>query len=184
MNKTFIQDIDKDKMNTILSQVDEDSKYFTSITDSVMRGYTNDLDVLMGQIKADISNLSIDQIETYVLELSNMLYFIGEKLEFVGIKEDISKAAYKEVYNKAYLENDIEVIASDSGKKTKPTKDANIAVAEEKSKYESVINSIYDRVYKLIKFKVDAGYELLSSLKKVLSRRMQEIDVGRFQPRD
>ena len=37
-----------------------------------------------------------------------------------------------------------------------------------------------ERVYKIIKFKIDAGYELLSSLKKVLSRRMQEIDTERM----
>jgi hypothetical protein len=126
------------------------------------------------------SNIEIDVIEQYILLLSNTLYFIGEKLEVVGIKSDVSKAARQEIYNRAYLENDIEKF-DENGKRSKPTKDANIAVAEEKSKYESVVNNIYERTYKVIKFKIDAGYEMLSSLKKIINRRMQEIDLSMYK---
>ena len=94
----------------------------------------------------------------------------------VGIKADVSKAARQEVYNSAYLNNQ----SMDPDKKSKTTVAENVAVAEEESKYQTVIQSIYERVYKIIKFKIDAGYELLSSLKKVLSRRMQEIDTERM----
>ena len=70
---------------------------------------------------------------------------------------------------------------NDQGKKVKPTKDANVAYAEESSKYEGIIYTIYDRVYKIMKFKIEAASELLGSLKKVFNRRIQEVDMERFQ---
>lgn len=51
---------------------------------------------------------------------------------------------------------------------------------------EEITRIIYDRSYKIVKAKLEAAYELLSSIKKVISRRMNEsslanIDEGRFK---
>lgn len=183
MSKTYLDDIDTDQVSSLLKNTDDNSEYFTSVTNEVIKSYSQDLDHIMNSIRNIIqnsSNVEIDVIEQYILLLSNTLYFIGEKLEVVGIKSDVSKAARQEIYNRAYLENDIEKF-DENGKRSKPTKDANIAVAEEKSKYESVVNNIYERTYKVIKFKIDAGYEMLSSLKKIINRRMQEIDLSMYK---
>jgi hypothetical protein len=183
MSKTYLDDIDTDQVSSLLKSTDNNSEYFTSVTNEVINSYSQDLDHIMNSIRNIIqnsSNIEIDVIEQYILLLSNTLYFIGEKLEVVGIKSDVSKAARQEIYNRAYLENDIEKF-DENGKRSKPTKDANIAVAEEKSKYESVVNNIYERTYKVIKFKIDAGYEMLSSLKKIINRRMQEIDLSMYK---
>jgi hypothetical protein len=183
MSKTYLDDIDTDQVSSLLKSTDNNSEYFTSVTNEVINSYSQDLDHIMNSIRDIIqnsSNIEIDVIEQYILLLSNTLYFIGEKLEVVGIKSDVSKAARQEIYNRAYLENDIEKF-DENGKRSKPTKDANIAVAEEKSKYESVVNNIYERTYKVIKFKIDAGYEMLSSLKKIINRRMQEIDLSMYK---
>lgn len=183
MSKTYLDNIDTDQVTSLLKNTDSNSEYFTSVTNEVINSYSQDLDHIMNSIRNIIqnsSNIEIDVVEQYILLLSNTLYFIGEKLEVVGIKSDVSKAARQEIYNRAYLENDIEKF-DENGKRSKPTKDANIAVAEEKSKYESVVNNIYERTYKVIKFKIDAGYEMLSSLKKIINRRMQEIDLSMYK---
>lgn len=182
---TFLNNIDTLQVDTLLKQTDLNTEYFTNITDKVIQSYSAELDYFMEETYKLINqgNLETDTIEEAMLRLSNMLYFMGEKLELVGIKEDVAKAARQEVYNNAYLENDIEV-ETDSGKKVKPTKDANQAVAEEKSKYENVIHNIYERTYKVIKFKIDAGYELLSSLKKIINRRVQEMSLSMYNPKN
>lgn len=182
---TFLTDIDTDKVNQLLDQTDANTEYFTSITDKVIASYTGELDSFMTETYTLINGekgLETNVIEEAMLRLSNMLYFMGERLELVGIKEDVAKAARQEVYNNAYLENDKE-IETDGGKKVKPTKDANQAVAEEKSKYENVIHNIYERTYKVIKFKIEAAYELLSSLKKIINRRIQEIGLSNYNPK-
>lgn len=180
--KTFLDNIDVIKVNSLLEETDKNSDYFTTITNKVVQGYSYELDDLVTSIRNIINdkNLPVDVVEDLMLRLSSLLYFMGTKLESVGIKEDISKAMKQEVYNKSYLNNDIEYI-NDQGKKVKPTKDANVAYAEESSKYESIIYTIYDRVYKIMKFKIEAASELLGSLKKVFNRRIQEVDMERFQ---
>lgn len=47
-------------------------------------------------------------------------------------------------------------------------------MSENASRYETVVNSIYSRVYRQIKFKIDGAYEMLASLRKIVSKRMQE----------
>ena len=83
------------------------------------------------------------------------------------------------VYTLFYLDNQVK----DTDKKNKTTIAENQAVAEEASKYESAVNSIYDRSYKIIKFKIDAGYEFVNTLRKVISRRMQETELSMYSRR-
>lgn len=174
MGKTFLDEShEREWVGDIMSETDKNVGYFTQISDSLVEAYTQDLDNLMRCIKAD----TVDQepsdaiLEKYVLELSNMLYFIGQRLENVGVKEDLSKLAAKEVYNNSYMDN-----LSRDGKK--PTVAELTTMAENDSKYETVINSIYSRAYRQIKYKSDAAYEMLSSLRKIISKRMQEYQLS------
>ena len=105
------------------------------------------------------------------MELSNALYFVGSRIESVGIKEDLTKIAAKETYNQAYLDG----LATD-GKK--PTVAELSATAVDKAKFDTVLNSLYNRVYRQLKFKVDAAYEMLSTIRKVISKRMQEAQLN------
>ena len=56
--------------------------------------------------------------------------------------------------------------------KKKPTVAENQAVADAASIYESCVNSIYERAYKVVKFKIDAAQTMISTLSKMLSRRI------------
>ena len=162
---------DKMKIEEVVEESEENSVYYTSISDTLVSSYSSDLDDLMNKIKANCvdQDPSDKLLESYTMELSNALYFVGQKLETVGIKDDLTKMAAKEVYNDAYLKY-LDVGAG--GKK--PTVAELTALSEDDAKYQTVINSIYSRVYRQLKYKVDAAYEMLSSIRKIISKRMQE----------
>ena len=102
-----------------------------------------------------------------------MLYFVGQKLEIVGIRDDLSSLMAKEVYNNSYINNSLN---TDNNKKA-TVAELNVK-AEEASRYQTVLNKIYSRTYKQLKCKIDAAYEMLASLRKVLSKRMLELQLN------
>lgn len=172
MSETLITDVDISEMNEVFNVTEENSRYYTDIADKLLSYYTADFDSLMTDLKVDIiDNDPTDMLlEKYLLELNNLLYFLGSKLENVGIKDDLSKLAAKEVFNDAYLSSR----EKDSERKNKTTVAELTAIAEDASKYQTVLNSIYSRVYKQIKFKMDAGYDMVNSIRKIITKRMQD----------
>lgn len=182
MNITFLDNVDTDKVTDLLDRTAQNVEYFNDVTKQVTEEYTKNLDKLMQEfykMQKDLDSVSTDKLESIYLELTNLLYFMGTKLEQLGMHSDMSKAMKQEIYNKAYLDNQIK----DREKKNKTTIAENQAVAEEASKYESAVNSIYERSYKIIKFKIDAGYEFVNTLRKVISRRMQETELSMYSRR-
>ena len=102
MEKTFIEnEQSKVEITNVFEKTDEASSLFTNISDEVVKAYTSDLDKLLVKIKEKaVENTPSDNIlEKLVMELSNILYFMGTRLESVGIKDDITKLSAKEVYN-------------------------------------------------------------------------------------
>ena len=170
-NETFLYGIDTEKVTSLMEDTQNNVKYFTDVYYVTSKKFTKDLDIIMEKLQKIIlspENITTNDLEKYYLELVNLLYFLGERYEELSVYDDMSKSAQKEVYNKTYLANSIEV------DKKKPTVAENQAVAEQKSQYETVVNSIYNHAAKVVKYKIDAAYEMVSALKKIVSRRMQE----------
>lgn len=182
MSDTFLTNVDTESMNEVFTSTEDNVQYFTNISDNLVKSYTSDMDSLMSDLYEDcIKNDASDMIlEKYLLELNNMLYFLGSKLETIGIKEDLSKLASKESYNNAYLRNRLK----DAEQRNKTTVAELTALAEDASKYETVLNSLYSRVYKQLKFKMDAGYDMVNSLRKIITKRMQDQSLAMYQPRN
>ena len=177
--ETFLNNVDVNKVQELLSDTDDNVEYFNSVATQTANRYTEHLDKLMQNLYKLVMNLKdcpTDKLEKYYLELTNLIYFMGDKLEQLSIHGDMSKAAEKEIYNKAYLANQVK----DSDRKNKTTVAENQAVAEEESKYEAVISSIYDHAYKIVKFKIDAAKDMVNTLRKTISRRMQEEQLSSF----
>lgn len=168
-NAFLLDDVDKDKITDLLKQNDENTKYFNEVVDSIVNSYCKGLDDLMNRIQTSISDSSYpitdEELESACLKLPNMLYFVGEAAEAVGVKNDIAKAVKLEAYNKAHLDA--------SG--TVADKDAKASTA---SQYEQIIENMYNRASKKIRQRCDAGYEMLSAVKKVINRRMQAYDLA------
>lgn len=177
---TFLNDIDVDKVNELMEETQSNVRYFEDITNKVVNSYCSGLDNLMEDIYNDI--ISKDQpplntLEKYFLQLSNSLYYMGDKLERLGIYDAMSKNAYKEVYNKSYL-NQTDV----GDTKKKPTVAELTAQAENDAQYENIVSDVYAKAYKIVKNKVDAATTMLNSISKIISKRMTEMQLNSVTP--
>lgn len=178
--ETVVENPNKEILDKLVQSVEDNANYYTEISDNIIKAYTQDFDNLMLDLKRDIIENDADDLllEKYVLELNNMLYFLGDKLEHVGIKDDISKMAAKEVFNNMYLQSR----EKDSERKNKLTVAELTALSEDASKYETILNSIYNRVYKQIKFKMDAGYDMVNTIRKIITKRIQDASLSMYSP--
>lgn len=107
------------------------------------------------------------ELDDFILNLSTLLYFAGEAQESLGIKEDVAKAVKMELYNEIYDKSD-GTIADKSAK-------ADLA-----TQTELITQIVYQRAYKKVKLRMEAGNELLQSIKKVISRRMSEYELSKI----
>ena len=108
------------------------------------------------------------ELDDFALNLSTLIYFTSVGAEQMGIRDDLSHSAYKEAYNVAR-----------SVLKTGTVADKN-AQAEIDAMAERVVNIVYSKAYKILKAKVEAAQEVLSSVKKVMSRRISEFELSRM----
>lgn len=169
-----MEKFDEQKIEAVLDKTEENVQYINSIAASVVTSYSESLDTVMQNIYTDIitakdtQGVATNVIEQYYLELANILYFMYSKVESLGLYDDISKTSAKEVYNDAYMNSQL---VFDN---KKPTVAESTAVAEKSALYESTVNNMYSRSYKIFKSKIDAGYEMCRCLSKIISRRMQD----------
>jgi len=172
---TFLNDIDENKVNELLDTTSNNVAYFNKVFSNVTKTYSESLDNLMSDLYVEcIKNKNADTktLEKYFLELANMLYFMAEKLEELGIYDDMSKSAAKEVYSKAYLDNQVKEVSG----KNKTTIAELQATAELEAQYPLVVNNIYSRAYSTLKNKINSAQDMLSTLRKIISGRQIEMN--------
>lgn len=160
------QPSDTDK---VMLRVDDTSKLVSDISNNLTNMYMSDLDNQMQNIRNQLNSNSLisdDSLETMILDLANSLYFACSAQEDLGIKEDTCKAIRQEVFNRA----------REQATGTVADRDMAGTLA---SQQESIVLSIYSRAYKRVKLKVDAGYEMLNSLKKIMNKRIAEMELSR-----
>ncbi len=179
MDQTYLNNLDEDKVKKILNDTEENVKFFEDIANQVIDGYTKNLDDLMKDIYTDIvdksySVISREIIEKYLTKLTLMIYFMGTNLERLGIYGDMSAAAKQEIYNKAYLKAQDDAALN----KTKKTVAELTAQAEGSSIYETAVNYIYGRTYKLFKFKIDSAQSTAAMLNKLLSGKYADLQLA------
>lgn len=178
----FLDNLDKEKLDGMEKSLNENTQYLKDIVDKVVNSYTNDLDIIMSNIKEEVVDRAtpapIELVEKYFLELSNCLYFIGEGSEKLGIYDSISKAIAKEAFNNAYMDD--KVALDEKGKKR--TVAELTALSENASVYEQMVSDIYNKAYKTVKIKVSAGESMCAALNKIMSRRMSELQLSSIQP--
>ncbi len=164
-------------IHSIISRVEDNSVKVENVVDELVDEYCHQLDELIAKFKEvllDNQNpVTEDELDSICLKLPTYLYFIGEAQERFGIKEDISKSIKMELYNEVH-------------RKTRGTIADKQAASEQATQEEDIVYRAYQRAHKKIKQKLESAYELLSSVKKVISRRMGEqdlanVDSGRFR---
>lgn len=161
--------IDKD----LLDKVEENSVEIDKTVYDIIERYSGELDEYMqfvrGILRNDEQPPTDAELDDFALNLSTMIYFTSVGAEQMGIREDISHSVYKEAYNMAR-----------SIQKSGTVADKNVQ-AELDAQTERIINIVYSKAYKILKAKVDSAQEVLSSVKKVMSRRMNEYELSRMQ---
>ena len=167
-----IDNVDLKKISEVQKRVEENSETINQLVEDVVKPYVKDLDKYVGFIKnclKDGENPPTDaELDDFVLNLSTYIYWASGACEQLGIRDDISKAVYKEVYHAKRNELNSGTIAD---------KDS---IAELESIQEQIANVVYNRAYKIVKSKVENAQELLSSCKKVLSHRLTEMELTRI----
>lgn len=158
-----------DKVKDIRLHVENNSSKIDDIVNDIIQPYCKDLDryvKFIAECLRDGENPPTDEeLDDFVLNLSTYIYFAGGMVENLGIRDDISKAVYKEMYHSSRATIDKGTVAD---------KDS---LAELSSQQEYIINVCYNRAWKTMKAKVENAQELLSSCKKVLTRRMNEYNL-------
>ena len=166
-----------DTLNNTVATATANSEIIIKLASEVLTTYTADLGKVMTNVYNDVIAVEAPAdkvLENYMLSLSNILYFVGSKLETVGIKDDVAEMTKKEAYNNTYLEK----IAESASASKKPTVAELSAISEESSKYEQLVNAIYTHVYKTLRFKVDAGYDMLNSIRKLVTKRIADAQLA------
>ena len=157
------------EIETIQNRVENHSSTVDRIVNAIIKPYSEDLDRYVSFIKDCLKDgerpPTDEELDDFCLNLSTLIYFSGGMCEYLGIRDDISKAVYKDVYHES---------RSKLEKGTVADKDS---LAELASQKEALVNVCYTRAAKMMKAKVENAQELLGSCKKVLTRRMQEYNL-------
>ena len=176
-SELLANEIETKKIELLQDRIDNNSKLINDLTNKLVADYCKQLDnyvrFVQSLLQDDKHPPTAQELDDIVMNLPVLLYFAGEAQENLGIKTDVAKAVKQEKYNEIY--NEVKGTISDK-----------TAKSELAAQSETITHIIYDRSYKIVKCKMEAAYELLSSCKKVISRRMSEyelggVDSGRFR---
>lgn len=163
---------DLEKISKLRLQVENNSKELDQVVDSIIKDYCEELDNQVMDIdecvRDDENPPLAEDLDYFIMNLSTLIYFASSKLEGLGLRDDISKAIWKETYNS--VRDGLE----------RGTIDDKNSKAELEAQYEQIVNICYNRAWRMLKAKVENAQELLASLKKVISRRMQEIELTKL----
>ena len=167
------EEANPDKIESVREKVESHSEIINKIVQDIISPYCKDLDKYVEFIRDCLKDgerpPTSEELDDFCMNLSTLIYFAGGMCEQLGIRDDISKAVYKEVYHTARAGQNSGTVAD---------KDS---LAELASQQEQITNVCYNRAYKIMKAKVENAQELLGSCKKVLTRRMTEFELTRVQ---
>lgn len=164
------QGVDPEKVLVVNDRVGALSKEVEEMVDKIVAEVCLELDEYMKMIddrlinsqKAPISDYDLDM---FVMNLPSILYTVSSQQENLGIREDVARAVRNEVYNRV----------REKAQGTVADKDT---AAELQSQSESVVNIVYSRAYRKVKLRVESAWEMMNSIKKVISRRVSEYDLN------
>lgn len=164
-------DLNVKRVKEIQLHVENNYDKINDIVKGIIKPYTKELDEYVQFIKEILQDgenpPTIQELEDFCMNLSTDIYFAGGMQEQLGIKDDIARAVYKEVYNTSRDE------------KSGTIADKN-SLAELASQQEYLTNVCYTRAYRMTKAKIEAAQEILASCKKIISRRISEMELTRI----
>lgn len=149
--------------------VEAHSKIIEEMVTEIVSKYADDLDKYIYNIERVLNNpdeeIDDNDLNRIMIRLSTYAYFVGSKSELAAIRKDVSEMVRNEKYNNFFM--------NISGTVANKTAEATSQIHE-----EAVIAIIYDRVYKILKIKYDSTVRLIDTVKKIISMRIQQMQLG------
>lgn len=169
--------LNEEQLNKQSVELQGNLKYFYEYGQPIVDEYAKELDEKVDAIRTYLDrnrqfNLDFDipSLQRILIDLSTTIYYTNDKLEKLGLLEDLSRIKYKDVYNNAYLTKQG---LSEAGKKfSVPQLQAH---ADQEALTENLINFIYSHAAKILKAKIDSANELLKAVSKILSSKITEM---------
>ena len=163
--KDIINQSTLDECNNILSHAE--SIVGTNIINNVNE-LTKELDCLIDQMHKKVLReeyqISDKELEKLIIRLPILIYELNNVLMKAGIREDLSKIIKQTNYNQAFSIQEGTIADKKSG--------AELAVKE-----EQLLETTWKRSVKIISQKMDIANDLLSSCKKIFSKRIEEVNL-------
>lgn len=134
---------------------------------------TKELDDCLQAVRTLLKNpddITIDQLNYYLMYIPILLYDISQKVQVLGVKSSMAKIERKTKFNEVYMNL------------KKGTVSHKTAISQNQSIDEQLIEDIYNRVYKTCEDKMEMADLLHSSLKKVHNSKIDEIGITNNNP--
>ena len=148
------------------------SEYMEKMVKEEVGKRSKELDELVSGLKtiifSDTEELTSSELESCCMKLSLVLFEFETQSEYASIRADIAKMLKSDKFN--YL-----VIASKQ-QNEKITVQQSQALAYSQVQVENATEVLYTHVMKLLTNKKTSAYELLATIKKVLTSRIASID--------
>lgn len=154
---------------TLQDNVETNALQLEEIVNRIVSSYTDKLDEYMSKIRTVLvdegDDLTESELSKIMIVLNTYAYFLGTKAELSAIKSDVSEMVYNERFNLEML--------SATGTVANRT-----AISASKSQEEEVIKIIYNRVYKILKNKLDSTIRMSDGVKKIISFRVKAMELA------
>ena len=169
-SELLAKELEQKEIEILQERINDNSKMINDLTNKLVADYCKQLDdyvrFIQSILQDDKHPPTAQELDDFCLNLPVLLYFAGEAQENLGIKTDVAKAVKQEKYNEIYRE-------------VKGTIADKTSASELQVQSEEVTRIIYDRSYKIVKNKLEYASELLQSVKKVITRRTTELELGK-----
>lgn len=170
LNSALASNVDIEKIHENDKRVESLASVVREMVKNIVDDACKDLDVYMEQIDEILcdkdSPVSDTELEDFTLNLPSLLYLVSSRREELRIKEDVAKAVHKDVYNRV----------REKAQGTVADKDTAADLAAQS---EAITVIVLQRAGSTIKTREEAAWEMLNSVKKVLTRRVAELELSR-----
>ena len=170
LNSALASQMDLEKVKSNNERVESLTAVVRDMVKNIVDEACQELDVYMSQIDEilrDSDNpVSDEELEDFTLNLPSLLYLVSSRREALKVKEDVAKAVHKDVYNRV----------REKAQGTVADKDTSADLAAQS---EAITVIVLQRAGSTIKTREEAAWEMLNSVKKVLTRRTVELELTR-----
>lgn len=162
--------MNNENINSYVESTDINAQALDEIVNELVSRCCQELDDYVGYIKSILDDqtkpISDNELDDFILTLPTLLYFVSGAQEAMGIREDVARMTENDLFNRVLMEAAGTVAAKQAA--------ARLATQD-----YAITTIIYQRTFKQIKSRVEAAYEVLQSAKKVLSRRVVELEISK-----